>query len=89
LQHHGFNTRDEFTDFCTVKTVLATIKGDWKITPLMKKREMNDYLKTKSEEWLVWGDGTKILTFPYAVGSYETLPNFEWIYHPGVARPGE
>ena len=49
--------------------------------------EQNAYLKERVQEWYLWGDGTKILTFPYEVGSYETLPNFEWKYCEGRERP--
>ena len=77
LLHHGHNTKDKFTDFCDVKTVLVTSNGrlpDYRET-------QNQHLKDVSKEWISWGDGTKILTFPYKVGSYVSLPNKEWIYH--------
>ena len=77
LMHHGFNTMDEFTDYCTVKTLLQTVYGD---TPVRQANE-NNYLRTCVEEYFGWGDGTKILSFPYAVGEAETLPPKKWIYH--------
>lgn len=83
LPHHGFNTRDEFTNYTKVKTVLATVRDK---TP-KRRDEQNAYLREHVQEWFMWGDGTKILTFPYEVGSYETLPNFEWKYNVGQERP--
>lgn len=84
LSHHGFNTRNEFTDFCKVKTLFMPSKC---ILPVRKVRE-NAYLRSKTEESFFWGDGTKIMTFPYKVGTYESLPcKTEWIYHLDDVRP--
>lgn len=83
LMHHGFNTYKPFTDDCPVKTILQTAKD--KLYP--PRREDNKYLKERVEEWIAWGDGTKILRFPYQVGEYESLPQKEWIYHAGQPRP--
>ena len=84
LLHHGYNTRDWFTDYCKAKTVLFTCAGSG---PSQKKAQ-NEYLKTKVDEWLPWGDGTKVLTFPYRVGESQTLPHFDWKYNQGETRPG-
>lgn len=70
LLHHGHNTRDRFTDFCTVKTVLDTSTGR---LPEYRAKE-NEYLKSNSNEWISWKDGTKILEFPYEQGHYQTQP---------------
>lgn len=83
LPHHGFNTRKDFVDYCNIKTVLVTARDK---TP-KRRDEENEYLKARAEEWLMWGDGTKVFAFPYTVGSYESLPNFEWKYHEGKKRP--
>lgn len=83
LQHHGFNCKNEFTDFCRVKTALLTVRKD---LPVWKK-EVDDYFLERVEEAFPWGDGTKVLTFPYQVGEVETLPGFEWIYNQGEERP--
>ena len=82
LNHHGFNTWNEFTDYATIKTALFTVQKD---TPVRRTRE-NDYLRQKAEEWFVWGDGTKIMTFPYKTGEYQCLSQQEWIYHQGQKR---
>lgn len=81
--HHGHGTRDDFTRCCKFKTVLFTKRGK----PPAYKLESNTYLKEVSEEWLVWDDGTKVLTFPYAVGEAKCLPQFDWIYHKDQERP--
>lgn len=82
LNHHGFNTWDDFTYYAKIQTTLFTVRGD---TPVRRARE-NEHIKEMSQEWFNWGDGTKILTFPYEVGSYESLPNKEWIYNKGEIR---
>lgn len=68
LLHHGHNTRDRFTDFCMVKTVLDTSTGR---LPEYRTKE-NEYLKSISNEWISWKDGTKVLEFPYEVGNYKS-----------------
>lgn len=83
LMHHGMNTYNKFTDFIQVDTVLATVRD---YLPKFR-REQNAYFRSKAKEWLPWGDGTKVLRFPYQAGTYERLPNFEWKYHRGQERP--
>ena len=73
LPHHGHHTRDEFTDYIKVKTVLATVKEQ---VPAHRMAQ-NERLKKKANEWLVWGDGTKVLTFPYKVGTYEVQEKYD------------
>lgn len=73
LPHHGHHTRDEFTDYTTVKTVLATVKEQ---VPAHRMAQ-NERLKKKANEWLVWGDGTKVLTFPYKTGTYEVQESYD------------
>ena len=84
IPHHGHNTWDKFTDYCEVKTLIVT--GRDNLLPT-KRETQNAYLYTQVEEWIAgWGDGSKIFTFPYKKGEYETLPNREWIYHEGQER---
>lgn len=83
LMHHGFNTYDKFSDYIKVDTVLATVKDR---LPSCRERQ-NAYFRQMVKEWLPWGDGTKVFTFPYRVGEYEKLPSFDWKYHVGRERP--
>ena len=82
LNHHGFNTSVSFTDYITVKSLLLTVQ---KQLPVRKIRETK-YFISKVQETLNWGDGTKVLTFPYEMGSYETVPCNEWKYHQDIER---
>lgn len=82
LNHHGFNTCTSFTDYITVKTLLLTLQDQ---LPVRKIRQTKHFI-SKVQETMKWGDGTKILTFPYEIGSYESLPCIEWIYHKGEER---
>ena len=81
--HHGWNTRNDFTDHCACKTVLHTKKGGYQ----PQRVAVNEYLRAHSEEWLEWEDGVKVLEFPYAVGTAKCLPRRNWIYHEGKVRP--
>jgi beta-phosphoglucomutase-like phosphatase (HAD superfamily) len=82
LNHHGFNTSISFTDYITVKTLLLTVQNQ---LPVRKIRETK-YFISKVSETMNWGDGTKVITFPYALGEYETLPCNEWKYHQDEER---
>ena len=82
LNHHGFNTSVEFTDYIKVKTLLLTLQEQ---LPVRRIRETKHFISTV-EETMRWGDGTKILTFPYEMGTYESLPCKEWIYNEGQER---
>jgi len=72
--HHGSDTWNDFTDFSSVKTVLIP-------RHVFVESEANLYLKSKADEVMIYGDGSKVLTFPYEVGTAVTLPHMEWIYH--------
>lgn len=82
LNHHGLNLSMEFADYMTAKTMLLTVRD---VVPIRKLREIK-WMCAKAEESVVWGDGTKIFTFPYNVGTYETLPQLECIYNDGQER---
>lgn len=79
--HHGQNVSNSFVEYFNYKTVLYTTfvvgsqTANW-------KTEENKKLQERAEECLSWGDGTKILKFPYYVGDFISLPRREWIYHP-------
>lgn len=78
--HHGINTIDLFTNYCTAKTALFT---SWSTNGQNKNlgQNENQYLKENVEEYYAWGTGTVMLTFPYQVGEAEILPKKEWIYN--------
>ena len=82
LNHHGMNLSMEFADYMTAKTMLLTVRED---VPIRKLRETKQ-MCAKADESAVWGDGTKIFTFPYKIGTFETLPQLEWIYNEGQER---
>ena len=84
LNHHGFNTSQEFVDYATIQTTLIT-KPDLDF-PVQRIRETINLME-KSKESLHWGDGTVIFEFPYALGQYKRLPNNEWKYDVGVEKP--
>ncbi len=74
--HHCHNTTDKFTDYFKKKTILVPCKTP----PLMHPAE-NEHLRRSGEEWFLYGEGTRVLTFPYTVGTSKCLPHFEWKYH--------
>ena len=82
LNHHGMNLSREFAEYATAKVMLLTVRGD---VPIRNIRETKTMI-TKASESVVWGDGTKVFTFPYVVGTYETLPLQDWRYHEGQER---
>ena len=82
LNHHGFNTSVAFADYITVKTLLLTLQEQLPVRKIRKTK----YFISKVQETMTWGDGTKVLTFPYEVGSYDTMPCNEWIYHKDEER---
>lgn len=83
LNHHGFNTCNAFTDYASIGTLLVTKESF--LTPNRTRREMR-HLYESVKESFHWGDGTKVMTFPYEIGAAETLPHIEWIYHKGEER---
>lgn len=82
VQHHGINVHNEFTDFIEVKTLLYPYFGEqgvfkegitgwagaWQASVYR-----NEYLQAKVVETMSYGDGTKVLTFPYQVGEAKSL----------------
>ena len=82
VQHHGINVHNEFTDFIKVKTLLYPYLGiygvykeglDWP-GAWQASVYRNEYLQNKAQESMSYGDGTKILTFPYQTGTAISLP---------------
>lgn len=85
LLHHGHNTRDFFTDACTVKTCLVTNRGK---LPASREKE-NEHFKSSVEEWITWESGTCVFEFPYQMGEWKCREALEWIHHDGVDRPNK
>lgn len=92
--HHGINVFDDFTNFCDITTVLVPFYetyGLWPNTVANGTRTMiaerinaNKYLLESVEEFVTGGGGTKVLTFPYKVGTMKDLGPTKWIYDGGV-----
>jgi hypothetical protein len=86
--HHGVNTYDYFVDVVETKTLLYT---NWRAgslymddaTRLHARAAEHATMQEKASEICHYGNGTVVFTFPYKLGTYETLPKNEWIYHNG------
>ena len=76
--HHGIDTWRPFVEYSTVKTTLyeATTKEN-----AVANHEVNEFLLASAQETYSYGDGTKVFTFPYTVGTAKTLPVIERIYN--------
>lgn len=83
--HHGKNVYKEFANYCSeIRSVIYPTYVLGSEAPEEKSTGrvvQNLYFQSKAKEALTYGDGTKVLTFPYTAGSAESLPNTEWIYH--------
>lgn len=83
--HHGINVYNYFTDYCKVKTLLYTSRnvGSLYTATWAARKEENAYLQAAVEESLSHGNGTVVLTFPYKVGTSETMKPCDWRYTNG------
>ena len=89
--HHGINVHEYFTSYCELKTVLYTAFREssvWEETTRadLARVEDNEHLKSSCLEYVSHGNGTVVLTFPYAVGSYEVMEPCDWRYDGGVKK---
>ena len=84
--HHGINVYDYFTDYCTLKTILYTTRnlGSLYTATFAERPEENAYLKKSAKEVLSHGNGTVVLTFPYEIGTSQTMEPCDWRYDNGV-----
>lgn len=84
VMHHGINVYDFFTAYCTFKTALYpnNTTGSRYESGTYARINENEFLKKSAVEYMSFGEGTVVLTFPYKVGTAETLPPTEWIYNP-------
>jgi len=84
--HHGQNIYETYVDYFNYRTVLYTTfvigsqTANWHV-------EDNRRMQERAKECMSWGDGTKILTFPYQIGTAKSLPMREWCYHPDREIP--
>lgn len=81
ILHHGYNTWDVFSEFCKCRIAIDS-------APTMKTDSnggaANKKLQPLVEEWINWGKGTQVLTFPYQVGTAVTLPHIPEYIHAEV-----
>ena len=89
VSHHGINVYNYFTDYMTVTTALYP---NWRVGSLwqdtttrtnLSRIEDNAHLVESVVEAYSHENGTVVLTFPYKVGTAETLGQTEWIYNGG------
>ena len=84
--HHGQNVYDSYVNYFNYDVaiyptfVIGSQTADW-------QTEENEIIQKNAVECISWGDGTKVLTFPYELGTARTLTMREWIYHPGRKTP--
>jgi hypothetical protein len=80
--HHGINVYPEAARYFSCKTLLypfGTTKHElWR--PNVKVG--NALLQEQAVEYMSYGAGTKVLTFPYRQGEAKVLPLIDWVYHP-------
>jgi hypothetical protein len=81
--HHGYNVYNLVSDrfgFTTVIYPFFTAEFEnWR----SEIKEGNKLVKENAKEYFSLVDGTKVLTFPYAVGSVQSEPLQTWSHHPG------
>lgn len=84
VAHHGINVYDYWTDYCSIKTLLYPniVSGSRHVGDAYERAEENAHLRESALEYMSYGDGTKVLTFPYKVGTAQYLPQTDWKYHP-------
>ncbi len=86
--HHGYNVYDAVSDHFSFKTVIypffATENERWR----SEIKEGNQLVQEAATEYFSHAEGTKVLTFPYEIGSVETEPLQTWSHHPD-RKPSE
>lgn len=89
VAHHGINVYDYFVEFCVADTLLYTMyrtESLYDAPSFHAHVEENIRMKELAKESLSHGEGTVVLTFPYTVGSYETIAPWDWRYDGGVQQ---
>ena len=85
--HHAINMYDEFADVLDVDTMLYTsywAGSIWRDGTWKEALSVNARMRDEVEEYLHYGDGGVVMTFPYSVGKAEILPKNRWIYNGGM-----
>lgn len=75
MPHHGYNYYSDDLSYYTAKTMIyanpyCMNNGWWPADRKAANLEMQKY----AEEIVCWADGSKRFTFPYSIGSVETIP---------------
>jgi len=78
VPHHGINVYKQITyRLGNIQTAIyptSVIGTTFGAASYLGRKPQNEHLVSVAQESLTWGDGTKILTFPYQIGTYESLP---------------
>ncbi|MBO4854241.1 MAG: MBL fold metallo-hydrolase [Oscillospiraceae bacterium] len=78
VPHHGINVYKQITNrLGTIQTVVYPAKvvtGGAGPASFTGRKPQNEHLMSLAPESFAFGDGTRILTFPYQVGTAEKLP---------------
>lgn len=86
--HHGYNVYTAVSDRFSFKTVIypffTSEFDNWRD----EIKEGNQLVRETATEYFSHEDGTKVLTFPYVIGSVQTEPAQTWSHHPG-RKPSE
>ena len=88
--HHDIYVYKEFVRACSrISTVIHANHESVDVRPESSNLGRvvdNIYLENYAEESLSYYDGAKILTFPYKVGTAQTLPHREWIHSNDIPK---
>lgn len=77
--HHGGNVFDQFTSHIQVKTIAGAGKGtSTSARGLLSRYMQKQNLEAKAQEFLEYGLGGLLFTFPYEPGTYERFPLVDW-----------
>ena len=79
--HHAQNVTKTWVKYFNYTTVLYTTFSNGPQTWNYHEKE-NVIMRERAQEYMCWGDGRKVLTFPYKVGECECIPPRDWPYEP-------
>ena len=78
--HHGANVHTEFIECYKAETLLYPYVGARGLRYL-DEYTVNEELQKAAVEYYHYGNGTKMLTFPYKIGTAKSLPMLDWKYN--------